>query len=179
MGVSSKCRVRCAHADEAAMLDYRRSLTPGATYFFTISTYRRQRLLTNGELLTALRAGSGRIPLSHRCHGRPARSFPCLMDITVQRCGLFDSDGHAQALRVPTGTASDRGAAGRLQAEAARAWALTTAVLGASDPRRRRLCASYIDYVHYNPVKHGLVRRVREWLHSMFHRFVGSGPVPA
>lgn len=29
---------------------------------------------------------------------------------------------------------------------------------------------AHMDYVHYNPVKHGLVSRVRDWPYSTFHR---------
>jgi putative transposase len=35
-----------------------------------------------------------------------------------------------------------------------------------------------IDYVHLNPVHHGLVRRVSEWPHSSFHRYVARGILP-
>ena len=31
------------------------------------------------------------------------------------------------------------------------------------------------DYIHWNPVKHGLVKRVRDWPWSSFHRFVKEG----
>ncbi len=33
----------------------------------------------------------------------------------------------------------------------------------------------HVEYVHYNPVKHGLVSAPREWLHSSFHRYVRAG----
>ena len=33
----------------------------------------------------------------------------------------------------------------------------------------------HIDYVHYNPVKHGWVNRVRDWVDSSFHKFVITG----
>ena len=32
-----------------------------------------------------------------------------------------------------------------------------------------------VDYIHWNPVKHGYVNRVRDWPHSSFHRFVREG----
>ena len=35
--------------------------------------------------------------------------------------------------------------------------------------------AAHIDYIHYNPVKHGCVARVRDWRHSTFHRYVAKG----
>ena len=37
----------------------------------------------------------------------------------------------------------------------------------------------HVDYVHFNPVKHRLVRRAREWPYSSFHLDVGRGLLPA
>lgn len=36
----------------------------------------------------------------------------------------------------------------------------------------------HVDYIHYNPVKHGLVQRVSDWPHSSFHRYVRLGVLP-
>src|SRR5215475_9645359 len=36
----------------------------------------------------------------------------------------------------------------------------------------------HVDYVHFNPVKHGLVARVRDWPHSSFHSYVRRGLLP-
>jgi putative transposase len=38
--------------------------------------------------------------------------------------------------------------------------------------------ARHVDYIHYNPVKHGHVTRVRDWRHSSFHRMVRLGIYP-
>ena len=38
--------------------------------------------------------------------------------------------------------------------------------------------ARHIDYIHFNPVKHGHVTRVRDWPHSSFHRMVKLGIYP-
>jgi putative transposase len=38
--------------------------------------------------------------------------------------------------------------------------------------------ARHIEYCYINPVKHGLVSRVRHWPHSSFHRDVERGIVP-
>lgn len=35
-----------------------------------------------------------------------------------------------------------------------------------------------MDYIHYNPVKHGLVKTVKEWPHSTFHHLVKQGFYP-
>jgi hypothetical protein len=37
----------------------------------------------------------------------------------------------------------------------------------------------HVDYIHFNPVKHGLVARVCDWPHSSFHRYVARGLLPA
>ena len=37
----------------------------------------------------------------------------------------------------------------------------------------------HVDYVHYNPVKHGYVTRAAQWPHSTFHRYVREGIYPA
>jgi putative transposase len=33
----------------------------------------------------------------------------------------------------------------------------------------------HVDYIHFNPVKHGYVTQVCDWPHSSFHRFVTGG----
>ena len=37
----------------------------------------------------------------------------------------------------------------------------------------------HVDYIHFNPVKHGYVSRVADWPHSTFHRYVERGILPA
>ncbi len=36
----------------------------------------------------------------------------------------------------------------------------------------------HVDYIHWNPVKHGWVTRVRDWPYSSFHRYVRGGILP-
>ncbi|MES1190804.1 MAG: transposase [Steroidobacter sp.] len=38
---------------------------------------------------------------------------------------------------------------------------------------------AHVDYVHFNPVKHQLVRRVSEWPYSTFHRWLEAGVYPS
>jgi putative transposase len=35
-----------------------------------------------------------------------------------------------------------------------------------------------VDYVHINPLKHGLVTALSDWSHSTFHRYVRNGWLP-
>jgi putative transposase len=36
----------------------------------------------------------------------------------------------------------------------------------------------HVDYIHWNPVKHGYVKRVIDWPYSSFHQFVLEGVYP-
>jgi putative transposase len=36
----------------------------------------------------------------------------------------------------------------------------------------------HIDYIHWNPVKHGHVIRVADWPYSTFHRYIRDGIYP-
>ena len=39
--------------------------------------------------------------------------------------------------------------------------------------------ARHVEYIHFNPVKHGLAKSAIEWPHSSFHRYVEAGLCPA
>jgi putative transposase len=36
----------------------------------------------------------------------------------------------------------------------------------------------HLDYLHWNPVKHGFVKSAKDWPYSTFHRFVNQGLYP-
>jgi putative transposase len=38
--------------------------------------------------------------------------------------------------------------------------------------------AAHVDYIHYNPVRHGLVEAAAEWPWSSFPRYVAEGAYP-
>ena len=35
----------------------------------------------------------------------------------------------------------------------------------------------HVDYIHFNPVKHGWVQRAADWPHSSIHRFIREGVI--
>jgi putative transposase len=41
--------------------------------------------------------------------------------------------------------------------------------------RDERDYEKHMDYIHYNPLKHGYVKSVIEWPYSTFHRYVRQG----
>ena len=34
---------------------------------------------------------------------------------------------------------------------------------------------NHVDYIHFNPVKHGHAKAAKDWPHSSFHRWVRQG----
>ena len=40
--------------------------------------------------------------------------------------------------------------------------------------RDERDYKAHVDYVHFNPVRHGLVKSPKDWLYSTFHRYVAQ-----
>jgi len=59
------------------MATFRRALTPGGTYFFTVNTYRRQRILTEPRAYTALKMAIRRVKA---CHPFDIEAFVLLPD---------------------------------------------------------------------------------------------------
>jgi len=45
--------------------------------------------------------------------------------------------------------------------------------------RDERDYANHLDYVHFNPVKHGYVARAADWPFSSIHRYIRAGVLPA
>ncbi|HVL76665.1 MAG TPA: transposase, partial [Noviherbaspirillum sp.] len=45
--------------------------------------------------------------------------------------------------------------------------------------RDERDLRNHLDYIHYNHVKHGYVKRALDWPHSSFHRYVARGVYPS
>jgi putative transposase len=41
--------------------------------------------------------------------------------------------------------------------------------------RDERDYEQHVNYIHYNPVKHGYVAKAAEWEHSSIHRYINRG----
>ncbi|PZV12142.1 MAG: hypothetical protein DCF20_18075 [Pseudanabaena sp.] len=44
--------------------------------------------------------------------------------------------------------------------------------------RDKRDFAQHVDYIHFNPVSHGLAEATRDWHYSSFHRYMRDGSYP-
>jgi len=160
------------------MPEYRRVRVPGGTYFFTVNLHdRRASLLV--DHVESLRRAVGRV---HRCHPFHIDAWVVLPDHMHCIWTLPEGDDRfserwrlikllfVKALPTverATGAARTGSGAGIWQP---RFW--EHAILGDRD------YANHFDYVHFNPVKHGHVSRVRDWPYSTFHRYVRHDVLP-
>jgi len=158
------------------MSNYRRAFVPGGCSFFTVNLLdRRRRLLT--DHIDALRAATGFTQTRH-----PLRSTPVLPDHihAVWTLPPGDADfslrwrlikiAFAQAVPATEPRSHVRIARGERAIWQRRFW--EHLIRDEEDFRR------HVEYCYINPVKHGLVTRVRDWPHSSFHRDVQAELFP-
>jgi putative transposase len=157
---------------------YRRNFVPGGCFFFTVNLAdRRRRLLTDhaDDLRAAFR--------ETRCgHPFVTDAIVVLPDHLHAIWTLPDGDAdfasrwrlikawfsrHVVASEEVSRSRTIRGERGIWQR---RFWEHTI--------RDERDYERHVDYIHFNPVKHGHVARVSDWPYSSFHRFVGRGIYP-
>ena len=160
------------------MVDYRRAPIPGGTYFFTVALAdRKSTQLTTSidELRTAFRTVR---------HQRP---------FTIEAIVILPDHLHA-IFTLPQGDADFALRWRRIKTLFTRAMIAGGASFLPRDRtghtlwqrrfwehtiRDARDFARHVDYIHYNPCKHGYVSAPRDWPHSSFHRFVSQGILPS
>jgi len=150
------------------MADYERVLVPGGTYFFTVVTAHRRRWLAT--------------PWGQRALGDAIRSVRADLPFATDAIVILPDHVHA-IWTLPDG---DDDFSRRWQRIKHR----TTARLRREHGFRGRVWQPrfwehlirddddlhrHLDYIHYNPVKHGLCSLPLEWSASSFHRYVNKG----
>lgn len=160
------------------MVRYRRNLLPGGTFFFTVTLDdRRSSVLVDhvDELRAAFRTAHGEKPFT-------IDAIAILPDHLHVIMTLPDADadfpGRWKRIKslfthrlAASGASIPRNHRGEFALWQRRFWEHTV-----RDDAEFERCA---DYVHYNPVKHGLVASPVDWPHSSFHRYVRAGILPA
>jgi putative transposase len=160
-------------------MQYRRNTIDGGTYFFTVNLAERSRhwLVEHVDALReAVRIVKERYPFYVDAmvilpdHLHAVWTFPP-GDAEYPTRWMLIKAGFSR--RIPAGeriNASRRGK-GERGVWQRRYWEHT--IRDDEDLRR------HIDYVHYNPVKHGYVTRSVDWPHSSLHRYIREGILPA
>ena len=156
------------------MVRFRRNYVPGGSYFFTVTLRDRgSRMLT--DHLDLLRAAFREV----------RRERPFTIDAIVilpehihavmtMPEGDADYSGRWREIKgtfsrslVRSGIALARDARGEYRLWRRRFWEHTI-----RDENDLRL---HVDYIHFNPVKHGWVSRAADWPYSSSHQFVRRG----
>jgi putative transposase len=160
------------------MPDYRRNRVPGGTYFFTVTLNDRRGVLLVSHI-TDLREAVRKVRGARPFHIDVWVVLPDHMDcIWTLPENDTDFPGRWRAIKIafskslpPTEPRSsimirrvERGIWQR------RFWEHTI--------RDDRDYAAHMDYIHFNPVKHGLVSHVGDWPFSSFPRCVANGIYP-
>lgn len=159
------------------VVSYRRNFVPGGTFFFTVTlSDRRAHHLT--KHIDVLRQA---FRITRRERPFDIVAIVVLPDhlhtMFVMPPGDADFSGRWRRIKslftralvaggVPL-TRNDKGEYGLWQR---RFWEHTIRDL--ADLER------HVEYIHFNPVKHGLVERVRDWPYSSFRRYVKKELLP-
>lgn len=165
------------------MPEYRRLFRPGGTFFFTVVTYHRLPIFdspTSRELLgQAFRSTREHYPFFMDAICLLPDHLHCILTLpeTDKNCALrwsylksyfthrFKGKNVIQPKLNPS--RKNRREGGVWQR---RFW--EHIIMDDLDFER------HLDYIHYNPVKHGLVENVEDWEWSSFHRYVNLGWYP-
>ena len=162
-------------------MEYRRAKTPGATYFFTVVTYQRQTIFVDADMVELLR----------QCFREVKRKHPFTIEAMVVlrehlHCIWTLPDGDADfSMRwrlVKSQFSRDCAEAYKHKQSGARVRKREQAVwqrrFWEHQIRDERDFAQHVDYIHFNPVSHGLVAAPKDWPYSSFHRYVRDGCYP-
>ena len=153
------------------MVQYRRARIPGGTYFFTATLRdRRSKLLVEhiDVLRSAFRKTLRQRPFAIRAvvvlpdHVHSIWTLPADDADYAGRWLSIKSDFTRRLVKA--GVRLDRNTRGEYALWQRRYWEHT--IRDELDFQR------HADYIHFNPVKHGWVKRVRDWPYSSFHRWV-------
>lgn len=165
------------------MPNYRRVNIGGGTYFFTVNTLNCQTFLLDDDVRAALREG---IALVRQSYHFAVNAWVLLPD-HLHCIWTLPSDDRdfSTRWRVIKRTVTQRCGARLNRPDLMTVW------------RKRRKQSSlwqhrywehlirdendyrrHVDYIHWNPVKHGYVKRAGDWPYSTFHRHVANGIYP-
>lgn len=150
------------------MVRYRRNRIAGATYFFTVTLRDRGSDLLVREiesLRRAWRKAASRVP-------HTVIAAVVLPDHLHAVIRMEDQTANFSRLRQDIKKGFTRRTS---QPRAPSAWQSRCWERTVRDEAGLQTC---VDYVHVNPLKHGLVSAVAEWPHSTFHRYVSKGWLP-
>lgn len=161
------------------MTEYRRAHIPGATWFFTVNLAQRR-----GNRLLVEKIDLLRLAFEHVKERWPFR---------VEAVVILPDHLHC-IWTLPPGDADFSTRWNLIKGQFSRSLEKGERISRSREKRRERGLwqrrfwehllrdqadfNNHIDYIHWNPVKHGWAKRVVDWPYSSFHRFVAQGIYP-
>jgi putative transposase len=161
------------------MPQYIRSHTPGGTFFFTVGLLERERgLLVEHirELREAFRKVRQRRPFEIDAIVVLPGHLHCIWtlppgDTDFSTRWRLIKTRFAGSLPTAEWLSQRRQSKGERGIWQRRFWEHTI--------RDEADYAAHVDYIHFNPVKHGHVIRAADWPHSSIHRYIADGRIDA
>ncbi|HAU1150665.1 TPA: transposase [Legionella pneumophila] len=156
------------------MVNYRRSFVPGGTFFFTVTLYNRNStlLVDNIHLLkSSFRTVKNKHPF-------PMKAYVILPDHLhmIWQLPIGDADYSLRWKLIKalfsksinkTGFQLSKTKYNEYRLWQRRFWEHT---ITSSDDYE-----NHVNYIHFNPIKHGLVQNLSDWPHSSFHHYMQQG----
>ena len=159
------------------MVNYRRSIQPGGTFFFTATLRNRtSHLLTDNVDL--LKAAFKKVKAQQPFHIKAYVILPEHLHM-IWELPTGDWDYSVRWKKIKTlfsksvyksGIALSKTKHNEYRLWQRRFWEHT--ITNITD------FENHVNYIHYNPIKHGLVKELRDWPHSSFHHYVLQGQLP-
>ncbi|MGE0810090.1 MAG: transposase [Immundisolibacter sp.] len=162
------------------MTDYRRARVAGGTWFFTVGLAERRGADLLVARIDALGEAFRTVHARHPFHMDAVVALPdhlhCVWSLPdgdsdySMRWGLIKAT-FSRAIKPGERRSASRIKRGERGIWQRRFW--EHCIRDDADYAR------HVDYIHWNPVKHGYVPRVADWPHSSFHRHVVMGVYPS
>jgi putative transposase len=164
---------------------YRRAKVKGGTYFFTLVTYKRIKVFSKAENVSLLRNS-----IQKAIHKHPFRidAFVLLPDHLhcVWTLPQQDSDFSTRWRLIKSNFSRnfDQKTVGWVEERNPAAETYPTSRKKKNEKliwqrrfwehliRDQNDLNKHVEYIHYNPVKHGLTKAPIDWAYSSFHRYV-------
>jgi putative transposase len=154
---------------------YRRAIANGGTYFFTLNLADRSSALLV-EHVSALRRVIQKVRSAHPFEIQAIVVLPDHLH-TICTLPTGDADYGMRWSWIKAGFS--RGISAAEQVSSSRLYKRERGIwqrrYWEHQIRDERDLQQHVDYIHYNPVKHGYVSRAVQWPYSSLHRYVTRG----
>ena len=159
------------------MVKYRRTFLPGGTFFFTV-TLRNRRAKYLTEHIDTLRQAMRTTQIKKPYHINAVVILPDHLH-TIWTLPQNDNDYSTRWRDIKTIFTKELLKKGcRFPKDNRHRHALWQSRFWEHTIKNQEDLEHHINYIHYNPVKHGLVDSVLHWPYSSFHKYLHQGTLP-